>query len=85
MMARLHPRHRCCSFRLPSAAGGAGRHRRRGRRRVRAATPTSKSVDTPVPRLVGRNPAEIEAAMQAFRTGQKPASGDGPHRQGLLR
>ena len=35
---------------------------------------TSKSVDTPVPRLVGRSPAEIEAAMQEFRTGQKPAS-----------
>ena len=33
-----------------------------------------KSVDTPVPRLVGRSPAEIEAAMLAFRTGQKPAS-----------
>ena len=35
---------------------------------------TSKSVDTPVPRLVGRSPAEIEAAMQEFRTGQKSAS-----------
>jgi cytochrome subunit of sulfide dehydrogenase len=34
----------------------------------------SKSVDTPVPRLVGRSPAEIEAAMLAFRTGQKPTS-----------
>ena len=36
--------------------------------------PTSKSVNTPVPRLVGRNAAEIEAAIQEFRTGQKPAS-----------
>jgi cytochrome c553 len=35
---------------------------------------TSKSVDTPVPRLVGRSPAEIEMAMRAFRTGQKPGS-----------
>jgi sulfide dehydrogenase cytochrome subunit len=35
---------------------------------------TSKSVETVVPRLVGRSPAEIEAAMQEFRTGQKPAS-----------
>jgi sulfide dehydrogenase cytochrome subunit len=34
----------------------------------------NKSVDTPVPRLVGRSPAEIEGAMLAFRTGQKPAS-----------
>ena len=36
--------------------------------------PTSKSVDTLVPRLVGRSAAEIEAAMQEFRAGQKPAS-----------
>lgn len=36
--------------------------------------PTSKSVNTPVPRLVGRSAAEIEAAMQEFRTGQKPTS-----------
>ncbi|HEX7199217.1 MAG TPA: sulfide dehydrogenase [Dongiaceae bacterium] len=36
--------------------------------------PTSKSVNTPVARLVGRSAAEIEAAMQEFRTGQKPAS-----------
>jgi cytochrome c553 len=36
--------------------------------------PASKSVDTPVPRLVGHSPAEIEAAMLAFRAGQKPAS-----------
>jgi cytochrome c553 len=35
---------------------------------------TSKSVDTPVPRLVGRSPAEIEMAMRAFRTGQKQGS-----------
>jgi cytochrome c553 len=34
----------------------------------------NKSVDTPVPRLIGRSPAEIEAKMLAFRTGQKPAS-----------
>jgi sulfide dehydrogenase cytochrome subunit len=36
--------------------------------------PTSKSVNTAVPRLIGRSSAEIEAAMQEFRTGQKPAS-----------
>jgi cytochrome c553 len=34
----------------------------------------SKSVDTPVPRLVGRSPAEIEMTLLAFRTGQRPAS-----------
>ena len=36
--------------------------------------PARKAVTTPVPRLVGRNPAEIAAAVQAFRSGQKPAS-----------
>jgi cytochrome subunit of sulfide dehydrogenase len=35
---------------------------------------TRKSVDTPVPRLAGRSPADIEAAMMAFRTGQRPSS-----------
>jgi cytochrome c553 len=36
--------------------------------------PASSSVDTPVGRLVGRNPAEIIAAVQAFRSGQRPAT-----------
>jgi cytochrome c553 len=31
-------------------------------------------VDTPVPRLVGRQAADIVAQMQAFRTGQKPST-----------
>ena len=36
--------------------------------------PASDKVPSPVPRLSGRNPAEIVAAMQAFRTGQRPAT-----------
>jgi cytochrome c553 len=32
------------------------------------------NADTPVPRLVGKNPSEIVAAMQAFRNGQRPAT-----------
>ncbi|HLH95537.1 MAG TPA: cytochrome C [Xanthobacteraceae bacterium] len=36
--------------------------------------PVSASVDTPVQRLVGRNPNEIVAAMKAFRSGDKPAT-----------
>jgi cytochrome subunit of sulfide dehydrogenase len=36
--------------------------------------PTSAAVETPVSRLVGRPAAEIVAAMQAFRSGQLPAS-----------
>jgi cytochrome subunit of sulfide dehydrogenase len=31
-------------------------------------------VETTVPRIAGRNPAEIVAAMEAFRSGQKPAT-----------
>jgi sulfide dehydrogenase cytochrome subunit len=34
----------------------------------------NRSVETPVPRLVGRNPPDIEAAMAAFRAGQRPAA-----------
>jgi cytochrome subunit of sulfide dehydrogenase len=34
----------------------------------------SASVETPVPRLVGRPGAEIVAAMQQFRTGQRQAT-----------
>lgn len=34
----------------------------------------TKGVDTPVPPLAGRNPADIEAAMKAFRSGERPAA-----------
>jgi cytochrome subunit of sulfide dehydrogenase len=36
--------------------------------------PANAGVETPVPRLAGRNAAEIVAAMAAFRSGQRPAS-----------
>jgi sulfide dehydrogenase cytochrome subunit len=36
--------------------------------------PASKTVTTPVSRLNGRNPAEIVAAVQGFRSGQRPAT-----------
>ena len=36
--------------------------------------PTSAKGEARVPRLVGRNPAEIVTAMEAFRSGQKPAT-----------
>jgi sulfide dehydrogenase cytochrome subunit len=31
-------------------------------------------VDTPVPAIRGRNPAEIVAAMQAFRSGERAST-----------
>ncbi len=36
--------------------------------------PASAAVATPVPPLRGRDPAEIVAAMQEFRSGQRPAT-----------
>jgi cytochrome c553 len=35
---------------------------------------TSQRTETPVPRLIGRNPAEIVSAMEAFRSGQRPST-----------
>jgi sulfide dehydrogenase cytochrome subunit len=36
--------------------------------------PANTGVETPIPRLAGRNAADIVAAMQAFRSGQTPAT-----------
>jgi len=36
--------------------------------------PASKLVDTTVPRLIGRNPDDIIAAMAAFKSGQLPST-----------
>jgi sulfide dehydrogenase cytochrome subunit len=36
--------------------------------------PAAKWVDTTVPRLTGRNPADIIAAMAAFKSGQLPST-----------
>jgi cytochrome subunit of sulfide dehydrogenase len=36
--------------------------------------PANANVDTPVPRLTGRDAAELAAALQAFRSGRRPAT-----------
>jgi cytochrome subunit of sulfide dehydrogenase len=36
--------------------------------------PANAGVETAVPRLAGRNAAELVAQMQAFRAGQRPAT-----------
>ena len=36
--------------------------------------PAGRTVDTTVPRLNGRNPADIVTAMQAFKSGQLPST-----------
>jgi cytochrome c553 len=43
----------------PGAAGCSGCH------------PAGRAVDTTVTRLAGRNPSDIVAAMEAFRSGQR--------------
>jgi sulfide dehydrogenase cytochrome subunit len=35
---------------------------------------STPAADTAVPGLIGRNPADIVAAMQAFKTGQLPST-----------
>jgi cytochrome subunit of sulfide dehydrogenase len=36
--------------------------------------PAARAADATMPRLMGRNPADIVAAMQAFKSGQLPAT-----------
>ena len=36
--------------------------------------PAARGVDTTMPRLIGRNPADIVTAMQAFKSGQLPST-----------
>jgi sulfide dehydrogenase cytochrome subunit len=36
--------------------------------------PTSRAVETPFTRLVGRNAAEVVTAVQEFRSGQRPGT-----------
>jgi sulfide dehydrogenase cytochrome subunit len=36
--------------------------------------PASTKAETPVPPIRGRNPAEIVATMQAFRSGERPST-----------
>ena len=36
--------------------------------------PTARTVNSAVPLLIGRNPADITTAMQAFKSGQLPST-----------
>ena len=36
--------------------------------------PAKPNVDTPVPRLAGKDPAAMVSAMQDFRSGKRPAT-----------
>jgi cytochrome subunit of sulfide dehydrogenase len=46
--------------------------------------PLKRWVDTTVPRLVGRNPAEIAASMQGFKSGALPSTVMAPIAKGFL-
>jgi cytochrome subunit of sulfide dehydrogenase len=35
---------------------------------------TARTVETSVPRLIGRNPAELTTALQGFKSGQRPGT-----------
>jgi cytochrome subunit of sulfide dehydrogenase len=52
----------CAADAPPGAASCSGCH------------PANRWVDTAVPRLAGRNPADLVAAMQAFKSGQLAAT-----------
>lgn len=51
-----------CAEAPPGAASCSGCH------------PATRWVDTTVPRLTGRNPADIISAMQSFKSGKLPAT-----------
>lgn len=63
-----------CLLRIaPAAAAGAG-DAPPGALSCSGCHATSSSVNTAVPRLIGRDPAVILTAMQGFRAGTTPAT-----------
>jgi sulfide dehydrogenase cytochrome subunit len=63
-----------CFFALAETAMAAAPAPPSGAASCSGCHPMSAKVETRVPRLVGRKPADIVAAMQAFRSGQKAAT-----------
>jgi sulfide dehydrogenase cytochrome subunit len=63
-----------CFFALVQGAAAASPAPPSGAASCSGCHPTSPKAETRVPRLAGRKPADIVAAMQAFRSGQKPAT-----------
>jgi cytochrome c553 len=61
-------------FALVGGAGAASPAPPSGAAACSGCHATNPKVETRVPRIAGRKPADIVAAMQAFRTGQKPAT-----------
>jgi len=64
----------CASTAVAAEAAGAPPMPPPGASSCSGCHAASKSADTPVPPLTGRSPAQIEAALMAFRSGKKPAS-----------
>jgi cytochrome c553 len=63
-----------CLFAFVGSAGAAVPAPPPGAAACSGCHATSAKVETRVPRIAGRKPADIVAAMQAFRSGQKPAT-----------
>jgi cytochrome c553 len=63
-----------CLFVLVTAAEAASSMPPPGAASCTGCHASNPKVETRVPRIAGRSPAEIVAAMEAFRSGQKPAT-----------
>jgi cytochrome subunit of sulfide dehydrogenase len=63
-----------CLFALVTAAAAAPVAPPSGAASCTGCHAESTKVETSVPRIAGRPPAEIVAAMEAFRSGQKPGT-----------
>ena len=63
----------CCVF-IGAAAGAQAQDAPAGAAACSGCHANSRTVETPAPRLIGRSPADIVTAMQAFRTGGRPAT-----------
>jgi sulfide dehydrogenase cytochrome subunit len=63
-----------CLFALVATAAAAPAVPPSGAASCTGCHATDAKVETRVPRIAGRPPAEIVAAMEAFRSGQKPAT-----------
>jgi sulfide dehydrogenase cytochrome subunit len=63
-----------CLFAVVQGAAAASPAPPSGAASCSGCHPTSPKAGTRIPGLAGRAPADIVAAMQAFRSGQKPAT-----------
>jgi cytochrome c553 len=73
-MKPIHCLAACAALCLSASAASAIDVAPAGAASCSGCHPASRAVETTVTRLGGRNPAEIVAAMQEFRSGQRPGT-----------